>query len=89
MLGAAVDQQRFQRREEIALRVARALGGLSAGAKLRAQFLQDRGGTRNLGIADFQPFEFGQKVAARQRRQPSQKLSNSIDQQHGSQFPRF
>ena len=89
MLGGAVDQQRFQRREKIAWRIAGAFGGLSAGAKLRAQFLQHRRGTGNFGIADFQPLELDQKVAARQRCQPPQKISNPINQLHGTQFPRF
>ncbi len=89
MFGGAVDEQRFQRHEKIARRMGHAnLGlpafmGLVALAKLRAQFFQYSLGAGQFGTADFQPLEFGQKIAACQRRQPLQIILNPVGMYHG------
>ncbi len=88
MLGSAIDEQRFQRREEIAHGIVQAMG-LPALAKFRAQFFHDRRAARQCRAAGLQPFEFCQKVIARQRRQSPQKILNPIGFRHGTQFLQF
>jgi hypothetical protein len=60
---------------------------LLALAKFRAQFIQYTRGAGQVGAADFQPLELGQKIAACQRRQPLQIILNPIGLNHGMRFP--
>jgi hypothetical protein len=53
MLGSAVNEQGFERREEITRRTGGALMGLSVGAKFGAQFFDDRRGARYLSPTEF------------------------------------
>ena len=92
MFGSAVHEQRFQQHEKMARRMGRAniglpaLMGLLALAKLRAQFFEYGPGATQLGTADLQPLELGQKIAACQRRQPLQIILNPVGLYHGAQL---
>lgn len=91
MLGGAVDEQRLQRGEKIPRWIGHAPGGLPvlerllALAKFRAQFFQKRRGAGYFIAADFQPLEFGEKIAARLRGQPLQIIFNPIGLHHCQQ----
>src|SRR6266481_7247570 len=89
MLGRAIDQHWFERREEMPRRIGDAIVRLSAPAKFRAQFVQHRRGAGDRGAADFQPFELGEKAAARLRGQMPQVLSDLIALRHDTRvrFP--
>jgi hypothetical protein len=89
MLGSAIDEQRFQRREKIARGIVQAIMGLPVLSEFRAQFFHDRRGARHCCVAGLQPFEFSQKVIASQRRQSPQKILNPIGFWHGTQFLQF
>ena len=66
--------------------IVHAIGGLPVLAKFRAQFFHDYRKAGPGDVTDLQPFEFGEKVIARQRRQSPQIILNPIGFWHGTQF---
>src|SRR5207248_3732341 len=78
MLGSTLDQQRLQRREKVLRGIIDAMLRRSILAEFRAQRGQEIGGTGEIAITAFQPLEFSQKIAPRERCQSLQKLVNSI-----------
>src|SRR5204863_6059563 len=77
MLGSTLDQQRLQRRKKVLRGIIDAVLRRSILAEFRAQRGQEIGGTGEIAAA-FQPFEFSQKIAPRERCQSLQKFVNSI-----------
>jgi hypothetical protein len=82
LLRSPVDQQWLQWCEEIAGSIAGASLGRFVGAEFRAQRGHDLFGARHFLAAGFQPFELGQKIAARGRRQLRQILLNPTGLYH-------
>ena len=82
MLGSTINQQRFERGEEITHRIGRALWGLSVGTKFRAQLFHESRRARDLGSAELKPLKLGQQIAARERRQSLQIFLELVDLYH-------
>ena len=82
MLRGAVDQQRLQRGKKIPGGIAGTRLSRLIGAEFRAQCGQDLFAASHSVAAGFQPLEFGQKIAARRRRQLLQIVLNRIDLYH-------
>ena len=82
MLGSAVNQHRFERREEITHRIGRALRSLSMGTKFSAQLFHESRRARDFGSAELKPLKFGQQIAARERRQSLQIFLELVDLYH-------
>jgi hypothetical protein len=82
MVWIGVDQQQLQRSKKKSRGIVGPDLGRSILAELGTQFLQHRRRAWNFGAADFQPLKLGEKTAARQRRQPMQKLLDLVAQGH-------
>jgi len=82
VLRSPVDQQWLQWYEEIAGSIAGASLGRFVGAEFRAQRGHDLFGTGYFLATGFQPFELGQKIATRRRRQLRQIFLNPTGLYH-------
>jgi len=88
MFRRAVNEQRFERRKE----VARGSGSVLARAVLAefgAQLGLDIRRVGHINAAQFQPLELGEQTAPPQRRQPLQEVRYPVGPRHRYHHPRL